>query len=39
MSRWRKKLFMTLARNAASPIEHFSLPTERTVTIGSQIAI
>ena len=39
MSRWRKKLFMTLARNAASPIEHFSLPTERTVTIGSQIAV
>jgi KUP system potassium uptake protein len=39
MSRWRKKLFMTLARNAASPIEHFSLPSERTVTIGSQIAV
>jgi KUP system potassium uptake protein len=39
MSRWRKKLFLTLARNAASPIEHFSLPTERTVTIGSQIAV
>jgi KUP system potassium uptake protein len=39
MSRWRKRLFMTMARNAASPIEHFSLPHERTVTIGSQIAI
>jgi KUP system potassium uptake protein len=39
MKRWRKKLFMTLARNAASPIEHFSLPTERTVTIGSQVAV
>jgi KUP system potassium uptake protein len=39
MSRWRKKLFVALARNAASPIEHFSLPTERTVTIGSQIAV
>jgi KUP system potassium uptake protein len=39
MSRWRKKLFLTLARNAASPIEHFSLPAERTVTIGSQIAV
>jgi KUP system potassium uptake protein len=39
MSRWRKKLFLTMARNAASPIEHFSLPTERTVMIGSQIAI
>jgi KUP system potassium uptake protein len=39
MSRWRKRLFITLARNAASPIEHFSLPDDRTVTIGSQIAI
>ncbi|MBV9603858.1 MAG: potassium transporter Kup [Solirubrobacterales bacterium] len=39
MSLWRKKLFMSLARNAASPIEHFSLPTERTVTIGSQVAV
>jgi KUP system potassium uptake protein len=39
MSRWRKRLFLTLARNAASPIEHFSLPTERTVTVGSQIAV
>ncbi len=39
MSRWRKRLFMTLARNAASPIDHFSLPTERTVMIGSQIAV
>ena len=39
MSRWRKRLFVTMARNAASPIEHFSLPNERTVTIGSQIAV
>ncbi len=39
MRPWRKKLFMTLARNAASPIEHFSLPAERTVTIGSQVAV
>jgi KUP system potassium uptake protein len=39
MSRWRKRLFVTLARNAASPIEHFSLPTERTVAVGSQIAL
>jgi KUP system potassium uptake protein len=39
MSHWRKKLFVTMARNAASPIEHFSLPTERTITVGSQIAV
>ncbi len=35
---WRKKLFIAMARNAASPIEAFRLPTERTVFIGSQIA-
>jgi KUP system potassium uptake protein len=39
MCGWRKRVFVTLARNAASPIEHFSLPTERTVMIGSQIAV
>ncbi len=39
MSRWRKKLFMTMARNAASPIEQFSLPTDRTVMMGSQVAV
>ena len=26
MARWRKKLFVALARNAATPIEHFDLP-------------
>ena len=39
MSRWRKKLFIMMARNAASPIEHFGLPGERTVTMGSQVAV
>jgi KUP system potassium uptake protein len=39
MWRWRKKLFLAMARNAASPIEHFGLPVERTVTIGSQVAV
>jgi KUP system potassium uptake protein len=37
MRPWRKKVFMTMARNAASPIEHFGLPTERTLGVGSQI--
>jgi KUP system potassium uptake protein len=36
---WRKRLFIAMARNAASPIEAFRLPTERTVIIGSQIAL
>ena len=39
MHRWRKKLFVAMARNAASPIEHFHLPTERTVIMGAQVAV
>jgi KUP system potassium uptake protein len=39
MHRWRKSLFTAMARNAASPIQQFSLPVERTVTVGSQIAV
>jgi KUP system potassium uptake protein len=37
--RWRKKLFVAMARNAASPIDAFGLPSERTVMIGSQVAL
>jgi KUP system potassium uptake protein len=39
MKRWRKKLFVAMARNAASPIEAFCLPSERTVTMASQVAV
>jgi KUP system potassium uptake protein len=39
MHRWRKQLFTAMARNAASPIDHFNLPVERTVTVGSQIGV
>lgn len=39
MSRWRKLLFVGLARNAASPIDHFGLSPDRTVLVGSQIRI
>jgi KUP system potassium uptake protein len=39
MGRWRKSLFTAMARNAASPIEHFNLPVSRTVTVGSQIGV
>jgi KUP system potassium uptake protein len=39
MQRWRKKLFVAIARNAASPVEYFGLPHERTVTMGSQIPL
>jgi KUP system potassium uptake protein len=39
MSRWRKKLFVAMARNASSPVEYFRLPDERTVTMGSTIPL
>jgi KUP system potassium uptake protein len=39
MRMWRKKLFVAMARNAASPIEAFGLPAERTVIMGSQVAV
>jgi KUP system potassium uptake protein len=39
MQRWRKRLFVLMARNAASPIEHFGLPADRTVIMGEQIPV
>jgi KUP system potassium uptake protein len=39
MKRWRKQLFMMMARNAASPIDHFGLPGDRTVIMGSQVEL
>jgi KUP system potassium uptake protein len=39
MRRWRKRLFIAMARNSSSPIEHFGLPWERTVSSGSQVAL
>ncbi|HWD75165.1 MAG TPA: KUP/HAK/KT family potassium transporter [Solirubrobacteraceae bacterium] len=38
LTAWRKRLFIAMARNANSPIEHFGLPSERTVMVGSQVA-
>ena len=39
LSRWRKHLFVTMARNAASPIDTFSLPVDRTATVGALIGV
>jgi KUP system potassium uptake protein len=39
MQRWRKNMFIAMARNASSPIEHFNLPGDRTVVMGSQVAL
>jgi KUP system potassium uptake protein len=37
MLRWQQMLFLAMARNAASATDAFGLPTERTVSLGSQI--
>lgn len=37
MARWRKRLFVGLAHNAANPTEYFRLPIDRTVIMGAQI--
>ncbi|MHB1569965.1 MAG: potassium transporter Kup [Solirubrobacteraceae bacterium] len=39
MAGWRKKLFITMARNSASPIDQFRLPPHRTVMTGSQVEL
>ncbi|MDX6626055.1 MAG: system potassium uptake protein [Solirubrobacterales bacterium] len=39
MRAWRKRLFVTMARNAASPVDYFHLPRERTVSLGSTIEL
>jgi KUP system potassium uptake protein len=39
LSLLRKKLFIAMARNAASPVEAFGLPSQRTVTAGTEIGI
>jgi KUP system potassium uptake protein len=39
MQRWRKNLFIARARNASSPIDHFGLPSDRTLVMGSQVGL
>jgi KUP system potassium uptake protein len=39
MASWRKKVFVTMARNAANPAEYFRLPENRTITIGARIQL
>jgi KUP system potassium uptake protein len=39
MKQWRKDLFVAMARNAASPIQAFCLPGDRTVMMGSQVFV
>jgi KUP system potassium uptake protein len=39
MSGWRKRLFVALSHNAASPAPYFHLPIDRTVVVGSRIEL
>jgi KUP system potassium uptake protein len=36
---WGKRLFILMARNATSPIEHLGLPGDRTVSMDSQVGL
>src|SRR3712207_197869 len=37
LGRWRKKLFILMARNAQSATAYFGLPPNRVVELGAQI--
>ncbi|MDT4961800.1 MAG: system potassium uptake protein [Pseudonocardiales bacterium] len=37
MMTWRKRLFIALSHNAASPADYFRLPVDRTVVMGSRV--
>ncbi len=39
MAVWRERLFSWMMRNSASPMDFFSLPTNRVVELGSQLEI
>jgi KUP system potassium uptake protein len=39
LERWRKRLFIAMARNAASPVDYFRLPGERAITVGARIEV
>jgi K+ transporter len=39
MAAWRKKLFITMARNAAGAAEYFRLPDARTVSTSGRIHV
>jgi len=36
MSRWRRKIFLAMAKNATTQAEHFRLPPRRTVALGGE---
>jgi KUP system potassium uptake protein len=39
MAPWRKRLYVTMARNAADPADYFRLPDRQTITTSGRIAL
>jgi KUP system potassium uptake protein len=39
MTRWRKKLFVVMSRNARSATEFFGIPPNRVVELGAQVEL
>ena len=39
MARWRKRLFLFMARNAEFAGAHFGIPPERIIELGGQVQI
>jgi KUP system potassium uptake protein len=39
MGAWRKRIFIALAHNAASPTDYFRLPSSRTVSMGAAVTL
>ena len=39
MARWRKRLFIVIARNAANPVALFGLPDKQTVVLSAHIEL
>jgi len=35
--RRQKRQFLTVAHNAANPVEYFGLPVDRTISMGGQV--
>jgi KUP system potassium uptake protein len=39
MALWRERFFATMARNAGNVVQHFNLPTNRVIELGTQVEI
>ncbi len=39
LMKWRKRLFVALAHNAATPAAYFKLPDSKTIVMGSQVEL